>query len=108
MKKDPLVYVDDIKDGIMAIRTYTQGMTKAEFEADPKTQDAVFRRIEIIGEAAKRLSEAFMDRYPQIPWYKMVGMRNRLAHDYDYIDLDIIWDIVEKWLPELERQLQAL
>jgi len=82
MKKDPLVYIDDIRDSIEAIKRYTAGVTKEDFFSSTEKQDAVYRRLEVIGEAANRLSDDFRNKYSQIPWYKIVGMRNILIHEY--------------------------
>jgi uncharacterized protein with HEPN domain len=89
MKKDPLVYIDDIRESIEAIKRYTAGLTKEDFFNSTEKQDAVYRRLEVIGEAANRLPDEFRSQYPRIPWNKVVGMRNVLIHEYDSIDLDI-------------------
>ena len=88
MKKDPLVYIDDIRDSIEAIKRYTAGLTKEDFFNSTEKQDAVYRRLELIGEAANRLPDEFRSQYHRIPWNKIIGMRNVLIHEYDSIDLD--------------------
>ncbi|MBT8367262.1 MAG: DUF86 domain-containing protein [Deltaproteobacteria bacterium] len=80
MKKDPLVYIDDIRDSIEAIKRYTAGLTKEDFFSSTEKQDAVYRRLEVIGEAANRLPDEFRNQYSLIPWPKIVGMRNVLIH----------------------------
>ncbi len=74
MKKDPLVYIDDIRDSIEAIKRYTAGLTKQDFLNSTEKQDAVYRRLELIGEAANRLPDEFTNRYPQIPFFRCVRL----------------------------------
>jgi uncharacterized protein with HEPN domain len=108
MKKDPLVYIDDIRDSIEAIKRYSAGLTKEDFLNSTEKQDAVYRRLEIIGEAANRLPDEFKKQYPQIPWIKIVGMRNVLIHEYDSIDLDRVWETIQKDIPELEGYIKSI
>jgi uncharacterized protein with HEPN domain len=79
MKKDPLVYIDDIRDSIEAIKRYTTGLTKADFFSSSEKQDAVYRRLEVIGEAANRLPDEFRNQYPMIPWHQIVGVKRLTA-----------------------------
>ena len=108
MKKDPLVYIDDIRDSIEAVKRYTAGLTKEDFLNSTEKQDAVYRRLEVIGEAANRLPEEFRSRYPRIPWNKIIGMRNVLIHEYDSIDLDRVWETIQKDIPELEGYFKSI
>jgi uncharacterized protein with HEPN domain len=108
MKKDPLVYIDDIRDSIEAIKRYTAGLTKENFSSSTEKQDAVYRRLEVIGEAANRLSDEFKSQYPLIPWYQIVGMRNVLVHEYDSIDLDLVWETVQRDIPKLEKYIKSI
>ncbi len=108
MKKDPLVYIDDIRDSIKAIKRYTAGLAKEEFFSSTEKQDAVYRRLEVIGEAANRLPDKFRNQYPLIPWNKIVGMRNVLIHEYDSIDLDRVWETIQKDIPKLEGYIKSI
>ena len=108
MKKDPLVYIDDIQDSIEAIKKYTAGLTREDFFSSSEKQDAVYRRLEVIGEAANRLPDEFRDRYPLIPWNKLVGMRNVLIHEYDSIDLDRVWETIQRDIRELEDYMKSI
>jgi len=108
MKKDPLVYIDDIRDSIEAINKYSASLTKQDFLNSTEKQDAVYRRLEIIGEAANRLPEEFLKQYPKIPWHKIIGMRNVLIHEYDSIDLDLVWETIQKDIPKLEEYIQSI
>ncbi len=108
MKKDPLVYIDDIRDSIEAIKRYTAGLTKEDFFSSTEKQDAVYRRLEVIGEAANRLPDEFRNQCSLIPWYKIVGMRNVLIHEYDSIDLDRVWRTIQKYITKLEGYLKSI
>lgn len=95
MKKTPLVYLCDIVDSAEKILEYLDGMEKDRFELDTQRQDAVIRRFEIIGEASRSLGEKFRAEYEQIPWKRMVGLRNILIHEYDEVELEEVWKIYE-------------
>jgi|AP12_2_1047962.scaffolds.fasta_scaffold238556_1 uncharacterized protein with HEPN domain len=101
MSRDYRLYLDDIIEAIRRIKDFTNGMEFDAFKADIKTQDAVVRNLEIIGEASGRLPEAVRRAAPEIEWRKVVGIRNILAHGYFGISLPIIWDVVQNKLDEL-------
>jgi uncharacterized protein with HEPN domain len=84
---------------------YISGKSRAQFMADVECQDAVIRRLMIIGEAAKRISEATQGALANLPWHEMVSMRNVMIHGYDDIDLNIVWDTAAKDLPPLIKDL---
>lgn len=105
MKTDT-VYAGHILDAIAQIEAYTQGMEAAAFATDRLRQDAVMRQLEIIGEAARRLSEAFKAQHATVPWRAVIGMRNRLAHDYIHVDVQIVWEVVQYDLPVLRAALE--
>jgi uncharacterized protein with HEPN domain len=108
MKKDSLVYIDDIVDCVRAIKKYTKGFTKEKFLKKPEKQDAVFYRIGLIGEAANKVSSGFMKKYSEIPWSQIIAMRNKIIHDYDEVDPNLIWGVVKKDIPKLEKQLKNI
>ncbi len=83
-------------------------MSYEEFLNDIKTQDAVVRNLEIIGEAIKNISKGLKKKYPQIPWTDLSGVRDKLIHHYFGVNLDIVWNIVKKELPEIILQLEAI
>lgn len=86
---------------------FSRGLTRQQFEQDPLLQNAVVKAVEIVGEAASRLSAETKEELPEIDWDKVVGMRHRLVHDYFAIDYDIVWDVVQNHLPKLISQLES-
>jgi uncharacterized protein with HEPN domain len=106
-QRDERLYLSEIRSAIDRILDYTAAGRDA-FLTDSKTQDAVIRNIEIIGEAVRGLSEATRQAHPEVPWSKITGTRDRLIHGYFSVDLDIIWDIVETQLPGLRSKLAGL
>src|SRR3990172_3006254 len=101
-------FLTDIQESIHRIRTYTDGITYEQFLGEIKTQDAVIRNFEIIGEATKRLSIRLREEYTNVPWKSMAGIRDRLIHHYFGVNLDIVWDIVTIELPLLESQVREI
>ena len=101
-------YIYDMMESAQAILGYMAGKTWVEFSKDALLQDAVVRRLEIIGEAAGRVSAETQKKYSYIPWMAMRGTRNRVIHGYDSVQLDIIWDIVQDDLPGLISELKKI
>ena len=108
MKRDAQVYLVDIKDSIFKIEEYTQKISQADFFDDTKIQDAVMRRITIIGEAIKHIPDEFRVQHPDIPWHDIAGMRDKLIHEYSGIKLGRVWDVIENDLPVFKRQVESL
>jgi uncharacterized protein with HEPN domain len=106
-ERDEQLYLADIKDAIDRVLRYTHTGREAFF-ADPMAQDAVVRNVEIIGEATRGVSEAIKRAHPEIPWRDISDMRNKVIHDYFRVDLAVVWDVVEKDLPPLRTQVEAL
>jgi len=101
MSRDYRLYLDDIIEAIRRIKEFTDNMDFNTFEEDLKTQDAVVRNLEIIGEASGRLPEDVRKSAPRIEWRKIIGIRNILAHEYFGITLPIVWDVAQNKLDEL-------
>jgi uncharacterized protein with HEPN domain len=107
VKKDPRVYLAHILECAQKIERYTKGGEK-EFHNDTMLQDAVIRNFEIIGEAAKRVPEAYCRANSQIPWRLMAGFRDVLIHAYEGIDLKRVWQIVRHDLPVVKEAVEKL
>ncbi len=105
--KDNKVYLVHILDCIERIKEYT-AEGKEHFKDSLKTQDAVIRNLEIIGEATKRISLEYRNKYPYIPWRQMAALRDVLIHDYMGVDINIVWNVVEKDIPELEKLIRKV
>ena len=108
MNKDNLVYLRHILDAMQRIEEYTKGVEYEYFMNNNLVQAGVIREIEIIGEATKRLTQKFRKKYPDIPWKKMAGTRDKLIHDYFGVDLDAVWDTTEKDIPTLKDKIKYI
>lgn len=101
-------YLDHMQQAATDACSFVEGLSKEDFIADKRTQQAVIMSLIIIGEAATKIMDLhteFADQHPQVPWRSMRGMRNRIAHGYFDINLDVVWDTVRTALPELLEQL---
>ncbi|MBN2148388.1 MAG: DUF86 domain-containing protein [Anaerolineales bacterium] len=98
----------DIQDALQRILEYTAGMNWETYLRDYKTQDAVVRNLEVIGEATKSLSDSLRSQYPDIPWRDMAGTRDRLMYHYFGVNQEIVWQIIEQDLPGLKSQIEQV
>jgi len=105
--KDDGLYLRHIHEAIVRIQGFTSEGEEA-FRRDLKTQDAVIRNLQVIGEAAKKVSAETRAAHPDVPWKSMTGMRDRIVHDYFGVSLEIVWDVVANHLPPIRLQLQKL
>lgn len=108
MKKDPRVFIGHILESIQLIENYAYDLTLQEFQKNRALQDAIIRRLEIIGEAVKNLGGPFKTKYPEIPWKSMAGMRDILIHEYFDIDLSLTWSVVKRELPSIKKRLEQI
>ena len=107
-KRGNIEFLSDIREAVKRIEQYIEKMNYEDFLNDIKTQDAVVRNLEIIGEATKNISNDFKEKYPQIPWKKLAGVRDRLIHHYFGINYDIVWVIVKEELPEIISRIEEI
>jgi uncharacterized protein with HEPN domain len=107
-KRSPELLVQDIWESIEKIERYIENLTQDKFQNDEKTTDAVVRNLEIIGEAAGRLPEDFTNQHSEIEWVKIIGLRNRIVHEYFGVDLQIIWQILKKDIPTFKVSLENI
>lgn len=108
MPRNIELYINDIQESIHKIKEYVRGYDYERFVKDGKTIDAVIRNFSIIGEAASRIPREVQERHPQIPWYEIAGMRNKVVHEYFGINEEILWKTIQEDLPRLRRQLKEL
>ncbi len=106
MEADQFGRLRDILHAARLIGRYVKGVTEAEFRQDTEKQDAVVRRIEIIGEATAHLNEKTRQAVPELPFRKMRGMRNIVAHDYAGVDASTVWEVATIYVPEVRSVLE--
>ena len=105
MKREYEDYLRDMLENAEKALTFVQGLDYDGFCKDDKALYAVIRALEIIGEAARRVSQETRDQYPQIPWREMTSMRNLVIHEYDVVDINQVWDTVQNKIPPLIEEL---
>jgi len=108
MKSEFLDYLEDILDAMEKAEILAGETNYEKFSEDFRINFAVVRALEIIGEATKRLSVDIREQYPEIPWKDMAGMRDRIIHGYDNVDLQIVWDTVKKEIPRIKPLIQDI
>ena len=107
-KRDDTTILEDIRAAIDRILSYSQKLEYDDFVTDIKTQDAIIRNIEILGEATKLLSEKTKEKYPNVPWKDIAGTRDKLIHDYFGVNIDVVWSIVRNDIPLLNKEIEKL
>jgi len=108
MKKEPIFFIQHITESIGNIESFMKNITKSSFLKNKEKQNAVLREIEIIGEAVKNLPLEFTVKYSHIEWNKIAGARDKIIHHYFDIDLERIWNVIKKDLPELKKEIEII
>lgn len=102
MKRDVSIYIKDILENIGLVEKFTKGMNYDDFISDEKTNFAVLRCLEIMGEAAKNVPESVRKKYPEVPWKDIAGMRDKIIHFYFGVNLKTVWLVVKEDIPKLK------
>lgn len=108
MKRTYRDYILDILTSIQEIEEFVEGMNFEDFVEDRKTVNAVIRSLEVMGEAVKKIPSEIRKKYPEIPWKYIAGMRDKLIHEYHGVDLEIVWEVVEKEIPSLKPKFEKI
>lgn len=98
----------DVVNAVKRILRYADGVSRSALEANDEKLSAILYQITIIGEATKRVSQSYRQQHPEIPWREMAGMRDVIVHEYDQLDFEVIWDVVQNKLPELLTLIEPL
>ena len=106
--RSDLEFLNDIREAINRVKSYTSFMNYKEFLKDKKTQDAVVRNIEIIGEATKNISITIQNKNPDVPWSDMARTRDKIIHFYFGVNYDIVWDVVKEELPKVLKEIRGI
>jgi uncharacterized protein with HEPN domain len=107
-KREDVEFLADVKEAVLRINAYIEDLSYEQFLEDKKTQDAVVRNLEIIGEAAKNVSDELKNKFPQIPWKDLAPVRDKLIHHYFGVNFDIVWNIVKQELPDVLSHLEEI
>ncbi len=108
MKRDINLFIQDILDSIKDIESFSKGLTKEKFISNKLKQNAIIRSLEVIGEATKNIPDSFRGKYPDIPWRKIAGFRDILSHAYFGVSMERVWNITEKDLPTLKKEIAKI
>lgn len=108
MKRDYKLYLQDIRESIKQIEEYLKGISQEEFIKDKKLQDAIARRLEIIGEASRNIPRALKEKNKEILWFNLSQFRDLIAHSYFSTSLDKIWKTAKKDIPVLKEQFEKI
>lgn len=108
MPKDDRVYLCHMLDNALKIKARVQGVSRGQYDADEDLRMVLAHLVQVIGEAAARVSGDMRASHPEIPWKQIVGIRNRIVHDYMDVDYDILWEVTTRDIPVLVNDLQAI
>jgi uncharacterized protein with HEPN domain len=108
MKRNYKLFIKDIISAMKSIEEFVEGLSLDEVKEDDKTSSAVIRKFEIIGEATRHVPEDLKEKYPDIPWKRMAGMRDRLIHAYFGVDYRLVWEAIKIDIPKLRPRLEEV
>lgn len=108
MQKDDVVYLGHMLDMARSATEKVRGKSRADFDGDDNLRLALVHLIQVIGEAARQVTEPTRQQYPEIPWKDIVGMRHRVVHDYMHVDFDVVWEVAAADLPGLVKALEKI
>ena len=108
MKKDPIIFIKHISENIKSIENFSKGLSKANFLKDELKQNAIIRKLEVIGEATKNIPSSFRNKHPSVEWSKIAGLRDKLIHHYFGINLERVWTIIRRDLPKLKDDIKII
>ena len=106
--KNTWIYFDHILESIFYLQKYTKDTSRTTFLKSVELQDKVIRRLEIIGEAVKNIPNPIRQKYKDVPWKKIAGMRDVLIHDYFEVELDLAWEVIKSEIPILKKQISKI
>lgn len=107
-RHEDIPYIENILEAIKDIQKSISGLSKDQFSNNRDKKDANIRRLEVIGEASRNLSNKLREEHKGIEWNKIIGTRNRIIYNYTNVDLDILWNIIKNDLPKLKRQVEKI
>ncbi len=108
MSKEPRILLGHILESIKLINEHVASLNREDFLASIKTQDAVLRRLEIVGEALNNTTKQFKENHTEIPWREIIGMRNIVIHDYDNVNIEILWNTLSIDIPTLKKDIERI
>ncbi len=108
MKRDVRLFVEDIAESIQDIEFFSKGMSKTDLFKNKLKQNAIIRKLEIIGEAVKNLPQSFKEKYPNVAWKGIAGIRDVIIHAYFRVDLETVWKVINNDLSVLKKQIQKI
>lgn len=107
-KHKDLPYIQHILDAIKDIEKSVKNISEEQFVKNKDIKDSNIRRLEIIGEAVKKISDFLKEKYPKIPWKEIAGTRDKMIHQYFGVDLEIVWNIITKEIPKLKKEIKKI